>query len=234
MAKADFTRYPGGNATLLTMPVISIPEDFQCDGRDFRFQISTPHGCVDVWAHWDFRCKGPAKALEAAGILDADWLPGIPGNNKCQQTVMFEEGGPRLRCGRNNTHIKGPHITITRRSRTAYEVIIPATKDQSIFVRGEIERHKRKCQEEKHREALRYKPQSAGEFRQDCCRSFDVALSVTHKRMEEGGFVYTRETMGRINRAFIELRDALADGGIQARPCLQREGNVIFLGRSLA
>ena len=110
MAEVDFTRETGGNARPFGMPTLTIPKDFQLGKYDFQFWIETPEGRVLVRAYRDFCCKGTAKALEAAGLIEASWLPGIPGNNATRQTVIFEEGVSRLRHGRSTAKVNAPHI----------------------------------------------------------------------------------------------------------------------------
>jgi hypothetical protein len=79
-------------------------------------------------------------------------------------------------------------------------------------------------------QAASYQPQTPGEFRHDCCRLFDTAIDINHRRAEESGFTYSDESLRRINLALGELRLALAEGGVvPAKPLLQRDGNVVYL-----
>ena len=122
--------------------------------------------------------------------------------------------------------------SITRLSRVTYRVDVPSTEEQAVFIEEVVKRCDLKRQEEEYKETHRYNPRSLGEFRHDCCKIFDIAMSITAVQMAEGGFAYTNESMVKISHAFAELRNVLSGGGIQAKPRLQREGNVIYLGKN--
>lgn len=116
------------------LPRVSMPKDIVvgADGRIF-FKIATNCGVIDVtsWGDNRFDCRGTASALEAGGILRSDWCPGLPGNNKTRQTVLFENRGARLiygnRCGKI---MAAPFIVIKRASISEFIVEVPTTKAQ--------------------------------------------------------------------------------------------------------
>jgi hypothetical protein len=218
-----------GMALIISLPTVSIPQNYQRNkSGSLIFQVETAEGSIQIEAwRFGFSCKGTAAALAAYGLLQTDWLPGIPGNNLTRQSVAFEEGVPRLLKSRGGARYTVPHIVITRLSRCKYGVRVPTTKEQQEFIQSLDERHKHKTREEK---PPSYSPQSPGEVRHDCLRLIDTAMSINDTRMTDAGFHYNKESMTRINRAFDELRSALAEGGIvQGKPDLQRDGNVIYL-----
>lgn len=216
---------------LVNLPTVEIPKDFQHDKRGYLiFQIATTKGDVQVSAwRWSFSCKGTSEALAACGLLQTDWIPGIPGNNSVKQTIVFDEGRAVLLKGRQNGGRKrAQSIIITRLSRVRYEVRVPTTKAQQEFIHGIEERRERKAEEKEM--AAAYKPKSPGEFRHDWLHMVDIVLRVNQERAAECAFSFNKGSMERINRAISELRSAIAEGGVQATPALQRDGNVVYLG----
>jgi hypothetical protein len=120
-----------------SLPRISIPVDAieTADGK-LSFSMATHGGIIEVSSagyndrsRWN--CRGTASALEAGGLIRSDWCPGLPGNNKSRQTVLFKSEGPRLILGnRRSTHISAPHIVIARVSTNKFVVEVAATKEQ--------------------------------------------------------------------------------------------------------
>lgn len=232
MARSNITGETANNVALTSLPTVDIPENFKQNKQGYLiFQIATTDGDVQVegW-RWGFSCKGTSGALAACGLLQIDWIPGIPGNNSVRQTVAFIEGNAiPLRGRRNGVRNPAQSLIITRLSRVRYEVRVPTTKAQQDFIYGIQERHERKAKEEET--AAAYKPISPGEFRNLCLRLVDNALGINQSEMEVFGFTYNKESTARINRAFSELRNAFAEGGIvQGMSGLRRDGNVIYLG----
>lgn len=216
----------------LGFPAIAIPEEYQTDeyGRS-TFKLETARGGIQVVCSLKgLKCIGNSEALTAYGLLQADWLPGIPGNNKSRQTVIFGADGPRLVLGnRRGSKIDPSHIVIVRESAHRYAVIIPLAADQKKFLDEQrIENQKRMS-----RESLKLicKPaQSPGEMRYDCVHLFDTAMLLNDARLAEAGFHYEQDSKDRINKAYGELRRALAEGGIvQSAAGLRCEGNVVYL-----
>ena len=121
------------------------------------------------------------------------------------------------------------HIVIVRESAHRYAVIIPLAADQKKFLDEQrIENQKRMS-----RESLKLicKPaQSPGEMRYDCVHLFDTAMLLNDARLAEAGFHYEQDSKDRINKAYGELRAALAEGGIvQSAAGFKCEGNVVYL-----
>lgn len=104
-----------------------------CD--DILFKIETPMGTIEVCGYWNFKCTGNIPSLVAGGLIKPDWCPGLPGNNKTSQTVLFEAGGPSLIYGnRKSKSLPGPIIVIKRISANKFEVTVPPTNEQEAFL----------------------------------------------------------------------------------------------------
>lgn len=116
------------------LPRISIPKDYAETDGSITFKIKTHNGTIDVssWGNYKWECRGTVSALEAGGFLRPDWLPGLPGNNKTRQTVLFEADGPRLlygnRCGKKKVC---PYLVIKRISTNKFAVEVETTGDQA-------------------------------------------------------------------------------------------------------
>ena len=117
-------------APAATIPSIDIPEDARTGGRgELLFRIRTEAGTVDAEADGSFiRCRGTADALEAAGIVRKEWLPGAPGCNRTAQAVVFGASGATLRFGKGKP-ITDPFIRI-RIYGKKFLVLIPPTAEQ--------------------------------------------------------------------------------------------------------
>lgn len=217
-------------------PSIAIPEDFQVDKDGHpTFKLESVRGDIQVFCSFHgLECAGSFEALAAYGLLMADWLPGIPGNNKLRQTVIFGDDGPRLVIGnRRGSKITSSYIVIVRKSARRYAVIVPLTTEQYKFIDEHYQEHARRKNEkrmQRESQIYAYKPQSPGEVRHDCLRMFDTAMSVNNARLAESEFHYDQDSKDRINKAYGDLRRALAEGGIvQDASGLTREGNVVYL-----
>lgn len=117
-------------APAATIPTIDIPEDARV-GRcgDLLFRLRTTEGTIDARAFPSHMyCRGTADALEAAGIIRKEWLPGAPGNNRTKQTVIFGVGGPTLPVGRAR-RTEAPEIWISVAGKK-FEVMVPTTAEQ--------------------------------------------------------------------------------------------------------
>lgn len=136
MAETNFTLEECGAGVRLGMPAISIPDDFQLIGNELSFEIETADGQVAIRGDYlGFICEGYIKALEAAGLLQGDW---VPQKDHRQQIVVFEETGPRLYPRRTTAILESQHIIIYRRSRGRGVVQI-ASQEQRTLIRKAIE-----------------------------------------------------------------------------------------------
>lgn len=75
---------------------------------DFGIVSVSAGRCDSIWI------RGTPEAIIGLGIIEPDWLPGLPGRGATAQTVYFEESGPWLPCGKNHRgrRPRGPRITI--------------------------------------------------------------------------------------------------------------------------
>lgn len=126
MAEADFM--PVRDIPVLTIPDIGVEEH----GYALRFRIATAEGVIDVEGrHTKWRCTGCAEALSEARLIDIAWLPGVQGNNKVSQTVVFSDGVAAPYRGNPKGRNLGNHIRIKRVSSHRFEVEIPPTNEQA-------------------------------------------------------------------------------------------------------
>lgn len=135
MANADsITTDPKIISGRFGLPKISIPEDITEDANGyFSFIIETDKGAIVVSSYSGHKwvCSGTVYALEAGGFLRHEWCPGIPGNGKIRQTVLFEAAGPRLVFGnKNRKNMGSPFIVIVRASKNKFEVELMGTNKQ--------------------------------------------------------------------------------------------------------
>ena len=215
---------------IVSLPTVIIPQDYQQHKYGYpEFQVETAEGNITVIAYGHtFECKGSVGALTEHGLIQPDWLPGIPGNNSTRQTVVFEEGIPRLLKGRpRGPRNTAPHIVIMRLSRCTYCVSVPTTKEQEEFIHLLVERRKREMREQNRPVE---KPISPEDSIHVCLSFIEVPLVMHEGNLAKAGYHYTQESMTRIDVAFRELSRALTDGVlVQDNPVLQRDGNVIHL-----
>lgn len=221
------------NPSALGFPSIAIPDDHQADeyGR-LTFKLETARGGIQVvCSRHGLKCIGNFDALTAYGLLRADWLPGIPGNNKLRQTVIFGADGPRLVLGnRRGSKIDSSHVVIVRESVHRYAVIVPLTAEQKKFLDEQMRTENEKRTSRETLKRMCKPAQSPGEMRYDCVHLFDTAMLLNDARLAEAGFHYEQDSKDRINKAYGELRRALAEGGIvQSSGGLKCEGNVVYL-----
>lgn len=126
MAEAEFMPVRG-------IPVLTVP-DIGVEEHDYalKFRIANPHGVIDVEGRHDkWHCTGRAEALSGAGLIDMAWLPGMPGNNKVSQTVVFGDGVAAPYRGNPKGRNLGNHIRIKRAPGHRFEVEIPPTPGQT-------------------------------------------------------------------------------------------------------
>lgn len=127
------------NKYLLAAQAIEIPDTarlFLGPGTA-NFMIETPHGSVSVEAG---RCdsifvRGTPEAINGFGLIEPDWLPGLPGRGATTQMVCFEDGQVILPVGKNRRgkRTKIPTRIIIRAwgyCRRTVDVQIPISEKQ--------------------------------------------------------------------------------------------------------
>lgn len=220
-------------------PAIVVPSNAKTDiyGTDFELGV----GLYKVKAHWGrdneiWMLGGRPDAMLAHGLYDLlrpEWMPGFPGNNVSSQIVVFKEDGPDIIRGNLKGARKGRSwLKISRQSRITMLVWYapPLEQRQQLNIAVDEVRARRQAEAKSSAASASYKPQLPGKFRHDWLHMVDMVMSLNQERSEECGFSFNKESTERINRAFSELRSAIAEGGVQAKPALHRDGNVVYLG----
>lgn len=129
-----------------SLPSLPMPDDWELDWCPkwgyLTYLLQTSAGEIRVESGgYNFYCTGHADALIEQGLVKWEWLPGLPGNNKVSQRVVFGENGPRLIGGNlRGESIPEKLITIRRKSRNRYCVEVPTTPDQEAVIRRWIEK----------------------------------------------------------------------------------------------
>lgn len=143
--------------TLKAIPVINIPPfGLEEDEHGYlRFNITSTSGAVEVSAYGtrNFHCLGTAEALTELGLIEPAWLPGLPGNNKVSQTVIFGDGGPSLRIGHKGHPAKslGPYVYVQKSGKNRFMVCIPTSPAQAQVIDDRYKRWSERRNEEQDR-----------------------------------------------------------------------------------
>jgi hypothetical protein len=224
----------------LNFPSIVVPCDAKIDewGVDFDLGVGPSKICF----HWRrdkeiWQLDGSTSAMLTLGLLRPEWMPGLPGNNITSQIVVFNENGPSLIHGNLRGARKGKSwLQIYRNSRitTFVSYTPPLDQRQQLNIAVDEVRARRQTEVKSTTASASYKSQSPGEFRHDWLKMVDMAWDLNQGRSRECGFSFNKESTERINRAFGEFRRAITEGGVQAKPALHRDGNVIYLGAQSA
>lgn len=195
--------------------------------------------------YWGDSYIGSAEALVAARLVESSQLPGQPGMGKHTVTISAEGSV----CGRvHNVTAHAGMKTIQKRGMKFVVDVIVGREEQTR--RSEVMRHERYEYEQRMKDLPRPAPlidlsrssssaeqkksvsMTPGEFRHEYIRLFDVAMDINLRRSEESGFAFNDDSLRRINKAFSELRRALAEGGVvPAKAPMRQDGNVVYLGR---
>lgn len=225
------------------MPRVNIPGNADAgDHNRIRFTLNTAVDPVRVesWGtrHWD--CRGTVAALVAAGLLRPEWCPGIPGNCKSRQAVLFDSTGPRLLVGGHKGRpLKEAHITVCRYSARTFSVEIPMTPVQAEQVeklrnqwraeRDAKEEKDRWAEYEKKREQDR-RAMTQHAFRELAESMLTSCEGVLLTIQKESRFRYVDDVTTQVNQHLRAARQLLLTGRILlASPQYQRDGNVVFL-----
>lgn len=156
MANADsITTDPSVISGCFRLPRISVPKDIEEDAKGyFSFEIETHKGAITVSSYsgnkWE--CSGTISALEAGGFLQPEWCPGLPGNSKTRQTVLFEAAGTRLIFGNKNRKTMGaPYIVIVRASKNKFIVEVRGTDVHKELLSQAIQKRDQRLANERQR-----------------------------------------------------------------------------------
>ena len=122
------------------LPRIQVPKVFEEDDWGaISFGIKTSKGVIKVTSsgcqRGIWKCRGDIPSLVAGGFIQPDWCPGLHGNNKTRQTVVFKNDIPWLIYGNHRgTALPHPSIVIFRISKNKFEVEVLATKEQREII----------------------------------------------------------------------------------------------------
>ncbi len=226
-----------------TIPRLQMPADLKPDSREWCgiFTIETPKGYVRVRAYRKFECFGTAEALEAAGLLHPSWLPGLPGNNKSKQTILFTREGPCFVLGRptapfheNNEEVKNRFITICKTGKK-FAVEIRPTEAQKERLNAFIDKLDRKRNEAREKEKNREYDREYEEARrktnsdpENLERYIQVCIKSVSDYFDARLYDYTPESTARISQAIAELRQAFDEAELLEAPKYERIGDNVL------
>lgn len=113
-------------------PTFPPPEQVTSDEHGYRnFSIKTAKGTISVQEWYrEWRLRGTAEALEAFGAIHPEWLPGLAGNGKVLQKVVFAPDGRIVLGVWKGTKPKLPHITIQKEGERSYSVYMPFNSEE--------------------------------------------------------------------------------------------------------
>ena len=213
------------------MPKIELPQQLDVPEGNYSwpiFKIETAKGVVRITC-WpgSFDCFGTADALQEARLVSAEWLPGLPGNNKTRQTILFTENGPCLSIGKSPSYCNSPtlrhsYICVIRKGKK-YSVEVATTSEQEKLIRDFCKNAQkdRPAASEVRRDEVYSHPEKHRDF-------LDTTSRIVETAFEDREFEYTAESTARINRAIFELRQAIACAVVAPTPLYQRTGNVLM------
>lgn len=190
MARADsITSDSNVISGCFRLPKISVPKDIEEDARGyFSFDIKTHKETIAVSSYsgdqWE--CSGTVSALEAGGFLRAEWCPGLPGNGKTRQTVLFETAGPKLVFGNKYRKAMGfPYIVIVRASKNKFIVKVRGTDEQKELLSQAIQKRDQRLANERQRkekiEVWKKKEEQYSKYRHSPSLFKDESVSVLKK-----------------------------------------------------
>lgn len=228
------------------MPRVEMPPDAVLDhSGHVAFVLDTMAGPVHVRAYWyEWACRGTVPALLAAGLIRIEWLPGLPGNKKTRQQILFDSTGPRLLVGcTSGKKQTQPHITVCRLSSRTFVVEIQATPEQSkrLEIFHEQRAARRKAEMEKEQQAAyeknreeeriaRWNSETPEDVRGELVRLASSAKSLLSCRLSDSRFRYTEDVMTEVNQHLDAAKQALLAGKILPKLSQsQRNGNVVYL-----
>lgn len=226
----------------ISLPFIEIPPSAVARSGDKPwFVIDTTEGPIEVtgWRGM-LQCHGTQEALLARGLIAPAWLPGLPGNNRSRQTVVFDPAGPHLVLGnRRGARLDHPYLVVVRRSARTYTVELSVSPEQKAKLDAI---HKQRLSEE--REARERQeatcgergpqndtvPESQEDRARHTVRLADAMLNQLRglAMVEHKGLTLSAESQQRILRDLAELRRAFAEARVVAMaPKCAHIGNVI-------
>lgn len=230
------------------MPRVAMPQEVSVSEYGMvTFLLTTPAGPVDVLAFRDsFDCRGTVAALIAAGFAQAGWFPGLPGNQKTCQKVVFDSSGPKLLVGKlQGKRQTQPHIVVSRRTNRAFTVKIPATPEQHTRLEmlrdqsasraktardmGERKNSERFWDDYDKQEQERCRNRSVGGLREDALYCLGIYEQLLGVRLSGDGVRYADEVIAEVHTHMNAIRCAFLGGKVlPAVSQYRRDGNVVY------
>lgn len=231
-------------------PHLSIPEIGVSEGRygDLVFQIQTRKGPIAVSGHphgrdgsaiWE--CRGSAAALIEQGLTDPAWLPGLPGNNKIRQSVLFSPDGAQLLHGnRRGRKIDGEIVTVIRESKNAFAVELPATPEQAARIVALHDSHReresqahgaRMAEKEKQAYLAKQKQLPADDIRIQAGGMVSTGQSLAMRIIETSAYCLDPRVAEAIDEHFRQIQILINKAALKPKLAKVRDGNVIYLTR---
>lgn len=199
-------------------PTLPPPEQITSDGVTRKFSIRTEKGVVHVAKFHEWQLRGHPEALEAFGVIKLDWLPGLPGNMKTHQIVVFAPDGRALMGAWPGKRPNLPSLSIEKASRTTFRVRLPLTSEE----RAEYEEFRRLQDERSGREhRARHKredadariatlPESSDEYRTLCFARVGVGMIKARAMLQGwGGFRASDELLDEFDEAALRIRHVI-------------------------
>lgn len=228
---------------LLETPRLTIPDvgSVETENGAVEFTIPTASGSIMVtswgWRYWS--CRGTADALADYGLLRGLWLPGLPGNGKTRQTVLFTPQGPQLRLGRRGgARLPDNRITIVRVSSQTYEVEVPMTAEQVARVEQAWTRHIERV-EQARRDAQELERETKYrawgmqltpiELRLRMKGQIDMSQELLFDWFTNTRFRFSSDTEKAIRDCYARLQHLVASGPMPKKPSEHDGSNVVQL-----
>lgn len=246
MAAENVTRT---DVKLETVPQVTIPEIgvsegrygalvFQIQTRKGRIEVSSSH-CAGGGAIWE--CRGSAEALADLGLIKLAWLPGLPGNNKVRQTVLFGADGAQLvRGNRRGRKLDGEVVTVVRVNRDTFIAAIPATPEQAGRIAVQFDEWKARLSEA-NKDRMDNLARQSAISEQKKLLADDVRLQiggiVGHAQswimaaIENSAYSIDPSTEAAIDEGFRQIQVLINRAVLKPKVAMVRDGNVIYLKR---
>lgn len=241
MAETDFSRcriLPGFKLREVVVPTSGVT----VDENGYRsFELQTQKGTIKVEVWWDgLHCRGHKDALRDYGLVSEDCLPGVLGNNKARQIVLFlPDGQIALGKWQGKRPVGYPSLSIARHSSQTFTVTIPFTTDakeefdqfSEAWLEANRDRHRMeaeaKLRSRAQKEAAEFAqrdidrlPNTAGAAREEIRQFTRTSRHLIENRCFEKAYRLSNEN--EIRLALARLESAIERGKITFDPKVRR------------
>lgn len=229
-----------------TPPRVTIPDVGVAEGKygQLIFTIGTHQGPISVesrGATSRWRCRGTAAALIEQGLTDPVWLPGLHGNNKTRQSVLFGPDGPRLLHGnRKGRKLDGEIVTVIRESKNAFTAEIPATPEQATRIeslydswreRDRRDHGARMAEKERQAYLAKQKQLPAGDIRFQAGGMVATGQSLAMRVIETSAYCLDPRAVAAIDEHFRQIQALINGSALKPKLTKAGDGNVVYLNR---